>query len=133
MALSSVSLACSKNPGSVFAIGDTLVTTTATDSHANHASCGFNVHVKGAAEQTADLVVFVTNLSGPNQGIKNSLLTKLNNALGNLTKNKLNTACNDLNAFINEFNAQAGKSISAAGAASIISAANQIRAVIGSN
>lgn len=127
------SLAYSKNPGTVFAIGDTLVTTTATDTHGNHASCGFNVHVKGAAEQAADLVIFVTNLSGPNQGIKNSLLTKLNKALDDLAKNKLNNACNDLSAFINEVSAQAGKSISAADAAAIIAAANQIRAVIGCN
>ncbi|MDB6039678.1 MAG: hypothetical protein JWM99_3519 [Verrucomicrobiales bacterium] len=129
----STNLAYSKNPGTIFAIGDTLVITTATDSHNNHSSCSFNVHVKGAAEQTADLLTFVSNLNGPNNGIKNSLLTKLNKAIDDLAKNKLNNACNDLNAFINEVSAQAGKSITAGDAAYIIAAANQIRAVIGCN
>lgn len=116
--------------GSVFAAGDTMVTCTATDAALNSASCMFNVHVKGAAEQLADLIAAVQNLKGPNAGIKNSLLAKLNQALSKI-QGHATVACNTVNAFINDVSAQSGKSMSVADANSLIAAAQQIRAVIG--
>jgi hypothetical protein len=49
--------------GSVFAIGDTTVNSDAGDPSGNHATCSFTIHVKGAAEQIADLITAVNNLN----------------------------------------------------------------------
>src|SRR5579884_3266473 len=46
-----VPVSCTAPAGSTFAIGDTTVSCTATDSHQNTASGTFLVHVRGAAEQ----------------------------------------------------------------------------------
>jgi hypothetical protein len=117
--------------GSVFSIGDTTVTSVATDAAQNQATCSFNVHVKGAAEQTADLLNLVTALNISKAGVKNSLLMQLNSVLSSLQNNNLSSACGALNSFIDTVNAQRNKSISTADADLLVAAANQIRAVIG--
>jgi len=119
--------------GSVFAIGDTLVQSTATDPSGNHASCSFNVHVKGAIEQTEDLIVALSGLNVSKPAIKNMLLMQLDNALGNLQNNNLTTACGSLYSFIGLVSAQKNKTISPSDADYLIAAATQIRAVIGCN
>jgi len=48
-----VSVVCNPPSGSLFAIGDTVVSCIATDTEGNEATCSFTVHVKGAAEQIA--------------------------------------------------------------------------------
>jgi HYR domain len=54
---------CSKPSGSVFPIGTTTVTCRATDSRGNTSSAStFDVHVKGAAEQLADVLHQVQRL-----------------------------------------------------------------------
>jgi hypothetical protein len=116
--------------GSVFPIGDTLVQSTAMDASGNHASCSFNVHVKGAAEQTADLIAAVNNLN-LKAGIKNALLYQLNTILAGLQYNNLNVSCGASKAFIDLVNGQRNKTISSSDADYLIAAANQIRAVIG--
>jgi hypothetical protein len=117
--------------GSAFAIGDTAVTCTATDASGNQASCGFNIHVKGAAEQTADLLTVVNNLNVAKAGVKSALLFQLNATLANLQNSNLAAACGSLQSFIDLVNAQRNKTISSADADYLIAAANQIRAVIG--
>src|SRR6266436_3183897 len=72
--------------GSILPIGDTIVQSTATDPSANQASCSFNVHVKGAAEQTQDLLLAVIGLNAK-PGVKNGLLFQLNTALAGLQYN----------------------------------------------
>ena len=118
--------------GSVLPIGDTIVQSTATDPSANQASCSFNVHVKGALEQTEALYMAVNSLN-TKQGIKNTLLMQLANTLASLEKNNLTAACGSLNSFINSVYAQRNKSISSSDADYLIAAATQIRAVIGCN
>ena len=117
--------------GSIFAIGDTTVQSTATDASANQASCSFNVHVKGAAEQTADLLNAVAASYISKAGVKNSLIMQLNSVLASLQSNNLTSACGGLNSFIQTVNAQRNKSISTANADLLVAAANQIGAVIG--
>jgi hypothetical protein len=52
-----VTAACSKASGTVFAIGQTAVTCTATDAQGNTAPAqGFAVQVKGARQQLADVL-----------------------------------------------------------------------------
>jgi hypothetical protein len=116
--------------GSVLPIGDTLVQSTATDASTNQDSCSFNVHVKGALEQTQDLLAAVNGLN-TKAGIKNSLLMSLNTALMGLQNNKPNPACGSLKSFIDLVLAQEGKAISVSDADYLIAAATQIRAVIG--
>jgi hypothetical protein len=117
--------------GSVFAIGDTTVTSVAKDAAQNQASCSFNIHVKGAAEQTADLLNAVTALNISKAGVKNSLIMQLNSVLASLQSQNFPSACGSLAAFIDTVNAQRNKSISTADADLLVAAANQIRAVIG--
>jgi hypothetical protein len=117
--------------GSIFAIGDTTVQSTATDASANQASCSFNVHVKGAAEQTADLLTAVNSLNISKPGVKNALLFQLNATLASLQSNNLVAACGSLQSFIGLVDAQRNKTISSSDADYLIAAASQIRAVIG--
>ena len=61
-------LVCAPIAGSVFPIGTTAVTCTATDAAGNTAHAQFAVHVRGAAGQLADLLVEVTGV-GPGQSL----------------------------------------------------------------
>jgi hypothetical protein len=126
--LSTVTVSCLPASGSTFAIGDTTVTCTATDTDGDKNSPvqnSFNVHVKGAAEQLSDLANAVTGV-GPGT----SLADKVASVQSDLAANDTGDACGTLNAFINEVNAQTGKHIKADMAASLIDAAQRIEAVI---
>ena len=52
---------CLPSSGSIFAIGDTQVSCTATDAHGNVGTAGFVVHVRGAVEQLAALRATTTD------------------------------------------------------------------------
>jgi hypothetical protein len=121
---------CTPASGSVLPIGDTFVQSTATDPSANQVSCSFGVHVKGALEQTQDLLAAVNGLN-TKPGVKNGLLVQLNTALAGLQNNHPVVACGALEAFIDLVSAQSGKAISVSDANYLIAAATQIRAVIG--
>ena len=116
--------------GSVFAIGTTTVTSVAQDPSNNQSTCSFTVHVKGAAEQLADLVSALNGMQ-MKAGVKNSLLAKLNNALAKIASADTNGACGQLGSFINEVNGKRGGDISASDADALIAAATQIKAVLG--
>ena len=117
--------------GSVFAIGTTMVNSTAQDPSGNQASCSFTVHVKGAKEQLEDLIAAVNNLA-ISAGQKNGLLVKLNTALAAIEADgALGSPCGSLAAFIDLVNAASGKSITVADANTLIAAAAQIQAVLG--
>jgi len=125
-----VSAACTPPSGSTFAIGTSTVTCTATDAAGNGANKTFQVTVIGAAGQTTDLSTLVSSF-GLDHGTENSLLTKLGNALAAINGGNVGSACAHLSSFINEVQAQTGKKITAAQAAQLIAAANQIKAVLG--
>jgi hypothetical protein len=116
--------------GSVFAIGTTTVNSTAQDPSGNQSSCGFTVHVKGAAEQLNDLITTVTNLA-TKPGTKNALLVKLNAALAKVQAVNNGPACGPLADFISLVNAQLGKDITVSDANALVAKATQIRAVLG--
>ncbi len=63
---------------------------------------------------------------GLNEGIENSLISKLENAQKSLDKGQDNAAVNQLNAFINEVEAQRGKKLTDAQADELIAAAQSI-------
>ena len=61
-----VAVTCVPPTGATFAIGTTAVACMASDTAGNLAGASFDVHVKGAAEQLADLLTAVTGV-GPGQ------------------------------------------------------------------
>jgi virginiamycin B lyase len=84
------------------------------------------VHVKGAAEELTDLGVAVAGV-GPGR----SLTAKVTAIEGYVAANDTANACDALGAFVNEVNAQTGKKISTAQAASFILQAQDIEAALG--
>jgi len=124
------SIVCLPVSGSLFPVGDSTVHCLAKDPSGNSVTCSFTIHVKGAAEQAADLVAQVGNLN-VGKGPKNALLVKLNGALGKLQAGQLKPSCNEFGAFINLVQAQRGKALTLAEADALIAKANQIRVVAG--
>jgi hypothetical protein len=120
------SLICKPASGSTFPIGTTTVTCTATDTHGNSATASFSVHVKGAAEQLADLGTAVTG-AGPGT----SLADKVMQAQTLVAGNDMADACSALTAFVNEVQAQSGKTIALDQAQALIASATRIKAVLG--
>ncbi len=118
---------CVPASGSVFPIGDTLVTCTATDDSGNSSSASFNVHVKGAAEQLADLKAKVTGV-GPGKSLENKIAT----ALASVNAGNKAQACAMLtHGFPNELDAQNGKKLTAAQVFEFSEDAARIAAVLG--
>jgi hypothetical protein len=119
---------CSPLSGSIFPVGTTVVSCTATDDDGLIDSGSFSVTVVGAEGQLADLLASVDGV-GPSK----SLAAKVRNAQDALARGDTEAACNILGAFINEAEAQSGKSLTSATAAQLIADATQIRAVLGCN
>jgi uncharacterized delta-60 repeat protein len=119
-------VACMPASGTTFAIGDTLVTCLATDNAGNSQSAAFNVHVKGAGEQLAELEQAVSGV-GPGQ----SLAAKVRQARSLLSRGDAAGTARVLRAFVAEVNAQSGKSLDASQAASLVATAKRIAAVLG--
>jgi hypothetical protein len=122
------SVACTPPSGTTFAVGDSRAGCKASDAANNTTSCSFTIHVKGPAEQTGDLITMVKGLATTSR-IRNSLLAKLTATLAGLQGKNPAAACGPLHAFINEGNAQRGKSISASDANTLVTAARQIMVV----
>ena len=100
---------------------------TATDAAGNNATASFTVHVRGAAEQLADLLAAVTGV-GPGT----SLADKVMAAQAAYATGDTPRTCEILNAFINQAKAQNEKSITDPGTAdALIADATRIRAVLG--
>jgi predicted AlkP superfamily pyrophosphatase or phosphodiesterase len=126
--LATVTVTCSPKSGSTFAIGTTTVTCTATDTDGDANSPvqkTFNVHVKGAPEQLSDLANMVNGV-GPGT----SLGGKIGLIQSTLAAGDRSGACGTLTAFINQVNAQSGKSIPPTTAATLIADAQRIETVI---
>jgi PA domain/HYR domain len=128
---SASSIACAPAGGSTFAIGDTPVTCTATDSDGNTGSISFTVHVKGAGEQIDDLIdIVVDQLSLP-QAVADSLRTRLKAAAQAVLARDTRLACLGLQRFRSLVQAAAAaNAISNEDAAFFINYANRIRAVL---
>ncbi len=122
----SVPVSCTPPSGSTFPIGDTAVQCTATDAAGNTSSGSFTVHVKGAAEQLADLGKDVIGV-GPGT----SLAAKVKQAQTSLAGSNLSDTCSAVAAFVNEVSAQSDRTIPAGQAIVLILRAQRIRLVLG--
>jgi hypothetical protein len=116
---------CTPASGSVFAIGTTLVSCTATDAAGNAASASFTVHVRGAGEQIAALLAKTRAYLGL-PALSQLLLQRLQDAADALVAKNKQAACSLL-----AFYGTAVKVIVPVHAAELVGDANRIRAVIG--
>lgn len=117
--------------GSVFPIGTTTVTHTATDIYGNQSSCFFTVTVLTPQAVVQNLInsVNASSLTGQQ---KNGLLAKLNAALSAINNGQTNVACPKLNDFINSVqNLISHGDITAAQGNAWINSANHVRNTIG--
>jgi hypothetical protein len=117
--------------GSVFPIGTSTVTHTATDIYGNQSSCSFTVTVLTPQAVIQNLInsVNASSLTGPQ---RNGLLSKLNAALSAINSGQPNIACPKLSDFINSVgNLISHGDISAAVGNAWISSANHVRNTIG--
>jgi dipeptidyl aminopeptidase/acylaminoacyl peptidase len=124
---------CTPPSGSVLAIGTHTVTCFASDDAGNTStSLSITVVVKGSVAQIADLAAEIRAIN-LKQGLANSLDAKLQNVLDALAKAKEGStapACNQLAALAAEIDAQAGKEITEAQAASLREDVARIRIVL---
>jgi hypothetical protein len=117
--------------GSVFPIGTTTVTHTATDIYGNQSSCSFTVTVLTPQAVVQNLInqVNASSLTGTQ---KNGLLAKLNAALSAINNGQTNVACPKLNDFNNSVgNLISQGNLTAAQGNAWISSANHVRNTIG--
>jgi hypothetical protein len=118
-------VSCTPSSGSLFAIGTTTVSCTATDAAGNSSSATFAVTVKGAAAQLGDLAAEVVGV-GPGR----SLAATVSIAQFFLAHGATRATCLTLAIFELEARAQAGKKIPAAQATALIADASRIRSVL---
>jgi hypothetical protein len=118
--------------GSVFPIGTTTVTFTATDIHGNTASCSFTVTVKTVVQTIDGLKAAVSANQQLNAPQRNGLISKLDAARQHFLSGNQNGACSKLADFVNSTqNFIDHGDLSAATGNAWISTANHIRNTIG--
>ncbi len=125
-----VSVSCSPATGSAFAIGTTTVQCSATDTQGNTASAHFDVTVQTLSQATLSLASQVDAAAVP-AGIRGGLDASLSAAAAAFDRGNTAAGANELRAFENKVNAQTGKAIDPATAASMIAAAQQILGAVG--
>lgn len=125
-----VTITYSKASGTVFPIGDTTVTVTATDAFGNSQTASFVVHVFSVGDQIDKLIALIQSW-GIHKGIENALVSKLRTAQSALARGDSSAARAALEDFSNLARAQRGKKLSAAQSDELIAAATRIIAVIG--
>jgi len=118
--------------GSVFPIGTTTVTHTATDIHGNTASCSFTVTVLTPAQTVQNMINTVNGLSGLSGTQRQGLLSKLTEARDAINQGKTNVACNKLSDFINQVQTFISNgSLTSAQGQPLINSAAKVRNTIG--
>jgi HYR domain-containing protein len=121
---------CSPSSGSIFAIGTTTVTCTATDHAGNTGTGTFNVRVKGAPEQVVDLANKLrAMLNKP--ALSAPLRDLLQNATAWLVQRKPAAACVALTAFVVKVRLTSSSVLSTAQKNELIADARRIKQVIG--
>ena len=120
-----VAVTCSPASGSTFAIATTTVTCTATDASGNSSSGSFTVTVLGAGAILDELA------ADPSVQSVKPLRDKIAEAQSRYAKNDIKGTCSSLAAFVKEAAKQAGHTITTAQANTLITRANNVRAILG--
>ena len=102
-----VSVSCSSASGGMFIVGTTSVACTATDVSGNSATATFSVTV----QNTFDSLCRVSSLEVTNGGVAHSLCVKLEGAADAVSAGDLTSADGKVGAYVNEVDAQSGKSV----------------------
>jgi hypothetical protein len=123
-------LTCTPASGSVLAIGDTVITCTATDDSGNKTVGTFVVRVKGAEQQVRELMLRVVNLPIATK-VKNELIHELREALDKLRRGKTRDASGKLADLAEDLLPRKRKGIPAVEAAALRAEISRIRAVLG--
>jgi len=115
---------CTPASGSVFPLGTTTVTCTATDASGNESpETTFDVTVQVTSATFDGFIAKIESL-GLQKGIENSLVSKIDAAAKSFEKGKSKTMINQLEAFVNEVNAQDKKKLSEEQAALLLECAD---------
>jgi hypothetical protein len=124
-----IRVTCSVTSGYTFPIGTTTVSCGATDAGGRTGSASFDVHVKGVAEQLADLraAVVAAQLDAKTT---DKLTSKLDDVSRQLDAGRTNAVCGGLSDFVATVQKEAGKSIPTAQADAFVTAAWRMRAVV---
>ena len=124
---SAVTVMSSHGSGSLFPIGVTTVTLTATDAAGNTSTTSFTITVLSPAQQLENLKDLVTSLPLSANEIA-ALMNKLEAATKSLEKGNESAAAGQLGAFVNQINAliQSGRLSAAAGQLAVDQANNMI-------
>jgi Tol biopolymer transport system component len=122
-------VSCSPPSGSVFPIGDTTVTCTATDASGNVAKGSFAVHVQGV-DQQLDQLQHIVDTFDMDEQLRADLHDKLAAVEAALAADRTRTACNLLRGFANEVRDESGAGITADLAGVLIERADRIRSVL---
>ena len=120
-----VTVACNPPPGSIFPIGTTIATCTATDQAGNSTTHLFTVTVLSPQDVIANLISQVGELDFKQAS------NLLQNVLRSLDKGNTGAGCNQLGAFINQVQAQSGKKLTVAEATALIQVATDARGALG--
>jgi len=120
---------CTPRSGSTFAIGDTTVTCHATDASGNTGTASFNVHVKGAGQQLADLQTQVEALA-----LERSVAERLGMQIADIRKHlaegRTNAVCGGLADLVAEVQKESGKRLTPEQAERLVADSLRIRAVV---
>ncbi|QUC64050.1 HYR domain-containing protein [Nitrosopumilus sp. K4] len=100
-------VSCTPQPGSIFAIGVNTVSCTATDLVGNSVDAEFSITVQITFDSLKDTV----NSFDLQKGLTTSLVKKIEAASASFDRDNIKAATNQLHAFINEVNAQDGKTL----------------------
>ncbi len=122
---------CSPGSGTLFPIGTTTVSCSATNTSGLSSRATFRVVVKGAAAQVVDLIALVARMK-LRPGFDNTLEVRLVGILATLvTGGRTANVCAQLDGFLLEVRAQTGRALTASQAAQLTAAAIQIKIVVG--
>jgi hypothetical protein len=125
----SIAVRCGVESGYVFPIGTTTVTCGATDVGGRTASASFDVHVKGVAEQLADLRAAVAG-AGLDPRLTDKLTAQLDDVARQLAASRTNAVCGGLVDFVDSVRKESGKGIPTPQADAFATAAWRMRAVV---
>ena len=124
-------MVCAPGSGTLFPIGTTTVSCTATNASGLSSRGTFRVVVKGAAAQVVDLIALVARMK-LRPGFDNTLEVRLVGILTTLlTGGRTANVCAQLDGFLLEVRAQTGRALTASQAAQLTAAAIQIKIVVG--
>ncbi len=123
-------LTCVPASGSVFAIGETVVTCTAIDASGNKTVGTFVVRVLGAEQQLRELLLRVVNLPIATK-VKNELVHDLREALDKLRRGKTRDASGKLADLAEDLQPRKLKGLAPAEAAVLRAEITRIRTVLG--